>query len=126
MPNVTDQQQQSTAELVNVIENAIVEDDTNELPIDEDNADELNNSAVILKAVKDVKIYKYSVRSAGLAHRIPKRNLARYLKKINDAIADFAAATDEELLAIISSCTKHHNPLLVSELAANVLLSVCK
>lgn len=127
MSNETDQQQQqqSTAEWGDAMESAIDEDDTNELLIGEDSADELDKAEVILEAIKDVKINKCSLRSAAFAHTIPTSNLSRYMKKINDAIGDFSAATDEELLAIISGCTKHHNPLLVSKLAVNRSLLSC-
>lgn len=114
MSNETDQQQQqqSTAEFIT----AFVEDDTEESQIFEDSVNELNNADMILEAIKDVHINKCSLRSAASAYTIPLSSLSRYMKKINDAIGDISAATDEELLATISNVTKHHNPLLVSNI----------
>lgn len=63
--------------------------------------------ANVADAIKKIKIDKNSIRTVAAADKIPKSNLARYIKKIDEANIDVSTATNDELIEFLKVCVKH-------------------
>lgn len=70
----------------------------------------------LLKAVKDIKNEKMSLRAAAKAYNIPRTSLGRYMTKINTKIPDISVVDETKLLKelrSITSYTKEHQVIQI-------------
>lgn len=60
----------------------------------------------LVKAVKQVKVHKQSIRSVSKAHNIPLKSLSRYVARVSEKTPDITAVDDNTLQEALKKIVK--------------------
>lgn len=73
------------------------------------------NKESLFKAIKDVLVDKKGIRPTAASYKIPKSNLARYIKRFKEEVDDVSKAIDDEqtFKDVVTRISSHYSDKLV-------------